>query len=230
MVEPEGPHKWHNMAHTICMLDKQGYMHAHASTRPPFRARAHTHKYVVLIAFPRQQRLRESASILRCFVNFVAGDHFITQLRFNVKLNNSINVYQTLVMFICGIRLSALYKRVRVIAFIVSIRPHVTVRLQLGVFLWDLVLGILMKSVQKNPHLVKTEQKYPALCILCRYQSCRWHKFAIKKTLCNTQYCYSVDSDKYKTHCCLSIATVVTRTRHNVAWYVHSASCSVINT
>ena len=41
------------------MLDKQGYMHAHVCTRPRVsartHARAHTHKYIIFIAFPRQQ-------------------------------------------------------------------------------------------------------------------------------------------------------------------------------
>ena len=55
------------------MLDKQEYTHAHTRIRP--RTRAHTHaythaythtdKYVILIAFPVQQLLRERASILR---------------------------------------------------------------------------------------------------------------------------------------------------------------------
>jgi hypothetical protein len=53
-------HKWrHNMAHTPCMLDKQDYIHAHACTRSrartPTRTYARTGKYVMLIAFPRQQ-------------------------------------------------------------------------------------------------------------------------------------------------------------------------------
>jgi hypothetical protein len=42
-------HKWrYNMAHTSCMLDKQGYMHARICTRPRARTHtcphAHTHK------------------------------------------------------------------------------------------------------------------------------------------------------------------------------------------
>ena len=47
------------MAHTSRMLDKQGYMHALALTRPPSwaRVRTHTHtrKCVIFIAFPQQQ-------------------------------------------------------------------------------------------------------------------------------------------------------------------------------
>jgi hypothetical protein len=40
-----------NMAHAHCMLDKKVYRH--------------TLKYVIFIAFPQQQWLRERASILR---------------------------------------------------------------------------------------------------------------------------------------------------------------------
>ena len=61
-------HKWHHsMAHTSCMLDNQGYMHARVCTWT--RARAHTHaqtlrqKYVIFIAFPRQQWSRTRLSI-----------------------------------------------------------------------------------------------------------------------------------------------------------------------
>ena len=45
------------MGYTICMLDKQAYMHA--------RERTHTHKYVIFIAFPRSQWFRERATVLR---------------------------------------------------------------------------------------------------------------------------------------------------------------------
>ena len=57
----------HIMAHTSCMLDNKGYMHAREGTRPRSHAHAreHAHKYVILIAFPRQQWLRERASMLR---------------------------------------------------------------------------------------------------------------------------------------------------------------------
>jgi hypothetical protein len=56
------------------MLDKQGYMHAHAFTRPRTRAPTRTHacthtdKYVILIAIP-QQWLRECPSVLRYTYN-----------------------------------------------------------------------------------------------------------------------------------------------------------------
>ena len=55
LVDKIKTHKWrHRMAHTICRLDKQGYMHAHACTsarsrahaRARARARTHTHTNV----------------------------------------------------------------------------------------------------------------------------------------------------------------------------------------
>ena len=39
------------MAHTRCMLDKEGYMHARSCTRPRVRARARKHKYIIFIDF-----------------------------------------------------------------------------------------------------------------------------------------------------------------------------------
>ena len=61
------------MAHTHCMLDKQGYMHARACIHP--RARAHarrrnrartrTHTQICNIAFPRQQLF---ANAPHCYV------------------------------------------------------------------------------------------------------------------------------------------------------------------
>jgi hypothetical protein len=62
-------HKWqYNMANARYMLDKQGYT----------RTRPHTEKYVILIAFPRQQWFRERASVLRytyiaCVVSSLKG-------------------------------------------------------------------------------------------------------------------------------------------------------------
>ena len=56
-----GGHRCHNMAHTRCVLDKQGYMCMHAPTRPVTHMHAHkrtharTDQHVKLIAFPRQQ-------------------------------------------------------------------------------------------------------------------------------------------------------------------------------
>ena len=51
-------HKWcHNMAHTSCLLDEQGYMHACARPRAKAYARAgaRTHKCVIFVAFTLQQ-------------------------------------------------------------------------------------------------------------------------------------------------------------------------------
>ena len=61
------------MAHTTCMLDRQGYMHVRACTRSRFRAQAsarvhtHTHRYLVLIAFPRQQWSRYACPVFQLF-------------------------------------------------------------------------------------------------------------------------------------------------------------------
>ena len=68
-------HKWrHNMARMRFMLDKESYTHAHAlpriraSIRTHASARAHTHAHrqtYTIYCFPRQQLLRERASVLR---------------------------------------------------------------------------------------------------------------------------------------------------------------------
>ena len=61
-----GHKRLHNTAHMRCMLDKQGYMHAHAPGHA--RARTHTHtqgKKMSFIALPRLKWLRERASLLR---------------------------------------------------------------------------------------------------------------------------------------------------------------------
>jgi hypothetical protein len=71
------------MEHARCILDKQGYTHAHAKapgyTRARARMHSHTHthpeKYVILTAFSRQQRLRERVLVLHytyidCLVRF----------------------------------------------------------------------------------------------------------------------------------------------------------------
>jgi hypothetical protein len=71
------------------MMDRQGYMHALVRTCPRFRAhartheRAHTHKYEILIGFPRQEWFRERASILRYsyIASFVEFPH-------KLKVNN----------------------------------------------------------------------------------------------------------------------------------------------
>ena len=59
----------HNTAHKRCMLDKQGYMHARACTRPhPGYARAHTHTHKPIsntYCSSTATMIRESASLLR---------------------------------------------------------------------------------------------------------------------------------------------------------------------
>jgi hypothetical protein len=69
VVEPERPQMTIIVAHMRCVLEKQGYARASARTH----ARTHTEKYVIIIAFQRQQWFLERASILRytyiaCFV------------------------------------------------------------------------------------------------------------------------------------------------------------------
>ena len=58
-----------NTAHALCMLDMQDYIRVHTRAHAPthIRARKYAHtrtgKYIILIAFPRQQWLRERASM-----------------------------------------------------------------------------------------------------------------------------------------------------------------------
>jgi hypothetical protein len=66
-----------------------------------------------------------------------------------------------------------------------------------------------------------------------RIYCCRWYKFGIKEILCKNQSFYIVVGDEYpnkkkhRTHCCLSIKTTITRTRHIVA--LHTACLLVLN-
>ena len=60
------------MAHMRCALDTKAectyaHAHAHAPMYPHSRTRndAHTDQYIILIAFPLQQRFRERASMSR---------------------------------------------------------------------------------------------------------------------------------------------------------------------
>ena len=58
--------KWrHNMAHTLCMLDKQGYMHACIRLRARAHARksARTHKYIIFIVFHSNNYSRKRLSV-----------------------------------------------------------------------------------------------------------------------------------------------------------------------
>ena len=64
-------HKWrHNMAHMRCMMDKQGYMHARACTRPRARApilstHARIHRQIRnTYCFYTTTMIRERASVL----------------------------------------------------------------------------------------------------------------------------------------------------------------------
>jgi hypothetical protein len=64
-------HKWrHNIAHTRCMLDKQGYMHVRACTRPRARVPTCTHLRTYrpirnTYCFSTPTMIRESTSLLR---------------------------------------------------------------------------------------------------------------------------------------------------------------------
>ena len=68
MAEPERPQMtiWRRVA---CWTSRATRAQAYARAREPTpkRARAHTHtqKYIILLAFPRQQWFRKRASILR---------------------------------------------------------------------------------------------------------------------------------------------------------------------
>ena len=65
------------MAQTRCVLDKQGYM------------RAHTHKYVILIAFPRQQRFANAPQyyvIRRLHVLFIFVIDLIKVLNIDMQI------------------------------------------------------------------------------------------------------------------------------------------------
>jgi hypothetical protein len=62
VVEPEGPQSIRRMR-VACWIRKAARAQAHPC--PPTFERAHMHKYVVLITFPRQQLLRERAPVWR---------------------------------------------------------------------------------------------------------------------------------------------------------------------
>ena len=61
------------MAHALCKLDKQGYTSARTGTlaRTTAPTNTHTHKYVLLIAFPPQKRkyLNVTSYRIACFGN-----------------------------------------------------------------------------------------------------------------------------------------------------------------
>ena len=73
MVEPEGPQmtsQYGAYALRAGLARLYARMRMHTPTRPDthmharMRKHAHTHQYVILIAFPRQQWFRERASLL----------------------------------------------------------------------------------------------------------------------------------------------------------------------
>jgi hypothetical protein len=60
-------HRWrHNMAHTRCMMDKQGYTRMHTLTHPRTHARARTHRPICnTYCFSTATVIREHVSLLR---------------------------------------------------------------------------------------------------------------------------------------------------------------------
>jgi hypothetical protein len=88
-------------------------------------------------------------------------------------------------------------------------------------------IGDLYENVKKPPNLVKIGQISGTLHRDLRtFYCCKSHKCAAKALLCNAQYFYIVDSDVWLNnthikHCCVSTATVVTRTHHNVTLHEH---------
>ena len=84
------------MARTRFMLDKKGYTHAvhahaHAPGLPHTRARAHTHKYVILIAFSPQQWFCERVPMLRyTYIDSVVGTTItlLTMTGFYISVQN----------------------------------------------------------------------------------------------------------------------------------------------
>jgi hypothetical protein len=63
--------------HVAWWISKATCAQVHAHARASVRARTHTQKYVILIAFPRQQWFRERASVLyvHCLYLFKACFH-----------------------------------------------------------------------------------------------------------------------------------------------------------
>ena len=67
VVEPERPQMTIIVVHMRCILEKQGY--ARASARTHTHTHTYTEKYVILIAFQRQQWFLERASLLHYTYN-----------------------------------------------------------------------------------------------------------------------------------------------------------------
>lgn len=67
---------------------------------------------------------------------------------------------------------------------------------------------------------------------VCTFCCCQRHKLAVKAVLCNN-YCFFVgngDMQRHNTpaHCWISMVTVCTKTRHDVALYVHCLRCVLV--
>ena len=95
VVEPETPQTIWRMR-VACWISKTTRAQAHARVRAPTtthalqhpRERAHTQIYVILMAFPRQQWLRERASMLRYMyiASYLILAHFYIQREVRVLI------------------------------------------------------------------------------------------------------------------------------------------------
>ena len=78
MAEPVSQHiRRHNMEHTSCMLDKQGYIHARLHTRAPAHTHTHTHTHTQIcnIYLFSKTIIREHVSVLRYTVTVCLVDY-----------------------------------------------------------------------------------------------------------------------------------------------------------
>jgi hypothetical protein len=76
-----------------------------------------------------------------------------------------------------------------------SVCPHVFVCLPLAGFLWNLILGIVWKSVDRLQILLKVYILDTLHKDLRMFYCCWWQKFATKAFLCIIQYFYAADHD-----------------------------------
>ena len=114
-----------------------------------------------------------------------------------------------------------------VISACLPVYPHVSSRLSLHGFPWSLILGTFMKIYRKTPNLIKMGELYRAPYIetqvvtgdmKLQYRHCATQRiFKLLSVTCS--------STMFRTHCCISIATVVMWTCHSVTLHVHCFSC-----
>ena len=84
-----------------------------------------------------------------------------------------------------------------------------------------------MKICRENPYIGYNRTKISGRLwkVISKLYFWRRNKFATKTLLCNTEYFYIVDSDTqlnnaHRTHCDVSTATNIKRTRHTLTLYV----------